>query len=808
MRALRLPRWSLAASVRRLWTRAGSQQSALPNDILAELIDSLFAPLGSLIVAFSCGVFIAALISARTGDPNLWRVAILMNLVAAYRVAVIVSFRSHDVRLDDARQLRFWTWSYAIGAVSYAACFGALCSITIAQTDDAVSQLLIGSTTVGYSAGVTARNSGLVRLAILQLIVAVGPIALGAALKGSFAYFALALVDTLYLFAAIEIALFLSKKNLKLLLLNRENLMLAHDLAEQIERFDSAVSNMSHGLCMFDAQARLVVTNERVCELFGMPPGSITPGMRAAEMVGLSLAAGNNRQSEVAELAQAFEEHVQRDGAARFKLRLVDGRTVLLTRRSQERGGSVVILEDITERERAEAHAQYLLTHDMLTGLPNRLKFEDVLADAVDEARRGERRFCVMFVDLDRFKFINDTLGHAAGDLLLKEVATRLEACVDDNSFVARLGGDEFVVLKEIGDEKDAARFAGQVVQSLSRPIFILGQECITGASIGVAICPDDAADAQGLVKRADAAMYLAKQQGKNRYRMFASGVETQSVERLEFENELRHALERDEFELHYQPRKHIATGAIVGAEALLRWRHPQRGTIAPGAFIPVAEETGLIVPIGKWVVETACAQNMAWIAAGLPELLMSVNLSPRQFSHEHLLRDIETALRLSHMPSHLLELEITESILMHDLAKSDHLLRAIRDLGAHVAIDDFGTGYSSMSRLKTLSIDTIKIDRSFVNGVCTEEKDRAIAEAVIALGRALKLTIVAEGVETAEQEAYLGQQGCEQMQGFLFARPMPAPQLLDFVRNYNLGRIAQLSRGVVDQPRARAVSF
>jgi EAL domain-containing protein (putative c-di-GMP-specific phosphodiesterase class I) len=305
---------------------------------------------------------------------------------------------------------------------------------------------------------------------------------------------------------------------------------------------------------------------------------------------------------------------------------------------------------------------------------------------------------------------------------------------------------------------------------------------------------PKDASDETSLIKCADAAMYKAKQEGKDSFRFFSSDIKTQSIERLQLENELRHALQRGELVIYYQAKRHMATGVISGVEALLRWRHPDRGLLSPGDFIALAEETGLIVPIGKWVAETACAQIMEWQELGLPAIPIAINLSPRQFMHEHLLGDIEDALQKSGMPANLLELEITESMLMHDLDRTEQLLRAIRMKGVRIAIDDFGTGYSSLSRLKRLPIDTLKIDQSFVRGILTDAKDRAMTEAILTLGLALDLTLVGEGVETEEQESFLRKHGCHQMQGFLFSKPIPGEDFIEFVAAYNMRRVGHLS--------------
>ena len=453
-------------------------------------------------------------------------------------------------------------------------------------------------------------------------------------------------------------------------------------------------------------------------------------------------------------------------------------------------------------RNRAEARAQYLATHDDLTGLPNRVRFRHVLNESIKAAQRRNHKFCVMFIDLDRFKLINDTLGHVAGDLLLKEIAGRLRHCMRDTDMVARLGGDEFVVLlNETSNAQQVSGVARKILYEVVKPVVINGQECRVTASIGISIFPTDAVDEESLTKKADAAMYFAKEEGRNGFRLFSTAVKIQSIERLMLETSLRLALERDEFLLFYQAKRDMS-GNISGAEALLRWQHPDLGVLAPSRFIPLAEETGLIVPIGKWVLETACAQNMAWQKRGLPPTRIAVNLSPRQFSDEALLIDIRAALSKSGMPPELLELEITESMVMQNVDQAMRLLREIKRMGIYLAIDDFGTGHSSMSLIKQFPIDAIKVDQSFVRDLLTDADDRAITEAIIALGKALKLRIVAEGVETQEQDAFLRERGCDEIQGFLFSEPEPADDYYAFVADHHLSQLK--ARAAEAQPSGR----
>jgi diguanylate cyclase (GGDEF)-like protein len=436
------------------------------------------------------------------------------------------------------------------------------------------------------------------------------------------------------------------------------------------------------------------------------------------------------------------------------------------------------------EKTRADERIEYLASHDGLTDLPNREMFNQLLHFTIEASRRYDRRFSVMFIDLDRFKVINDSLGHEAGDLLLIETASRLRQTLRSSDVVARLGGDEFVVILEnTADSQDIEVIAQMLLSALSQPLQLSGHECHTTASIGIAMFPDDGTDVQTLTKNADMAMYLAKADGKNGFRFFTKDVKIQSIEQLMLETSLRRALEREEFSLHYQPKVDLASGQITGVEALLRWTHPELGTLSPVEFIPLAEETGLIVPIGRWVLKQACAQNMAWLQLGLPPVSMAVNLSPRQFSDEGLLHDIDDALTSCGMSPTLLQLEVTESMVMQNVSRAVKLLDAIQSRGIRLAIDDFGTGYSSMSLMKQFPIDTIKIDRSFVRNLADDCEDQAIAQAIIRMGKALGMTIVAEGVETAEQENFLRDHACDEIQGFLFSRPVVPEQLADLLR-------------------------
>jgi diguanylate cyclase (GGDEF)-like protein/PAS domain S-box-containing protein len=428
---------------------------------------------------------------------------------------------------------------------------------------------------------------------------------------------------------------------------------------------------------------------------------------------------------------------------------------------------------DVTERRAAEERVRYLATHDGLTGLPNRVMFSQLLNLAIEGARRYKRKLAVLFIDLDRFKYVNDSLGHEAGDELLKQMSKYFKECLRASDVVARLGGDEFVMFLEVKGHQDAATAARKVLSAAMKPLQIFGQECRVTASIGVCLYPADASDERSLMKNADLAMYKAKEEGKNNYQFYSKDSVSKALQKISIETQLRDAIAQNEFSMHYQAKRNLQTGLITGVEALMRWRNAVLGVVTPTQFIPVAEETGLIVPIGRWALFTACAQSVAWQKAGLPAICVAVNLSPHQFFDPGLLPDIARALESTGLAAELLELEITENILFHDTKQVIKRLRAIKKLGVRLAIDDFGTGYSSLAKLKQFPIDTLKVDRSFIREISKDVENRAITEAIIAMGKTLSMTVIAEGVETKEQEEFLRRHACDQMQGFYFSKPL-----------------------------------
>ena len=449
---------------------------------------------------------------------------------------------------------------------------------------------------------------------------------------------------------------------------------------------------------------------------------------------------------------------------------------------------------DLEERKRVEQSIRHMAHHDALTGLPNRSLFRDRLTHAMAQADRYHQKLAVMFLDLDRFKAINDTLGHNVGDQLLKIAAERLRSCVRDSDTVARLGGDEFtVIVEDIVEDHDAAAVAQKILDTLSQPFNLYGHEVFISVSVGVTLYPSDDENADNLLRNADSAMYRAKEFGRNNFQFYVAEMNIKARERLRLESSLRRALDRNEFMLYYQPRVSLESGRVIGAEALLRWRHPEMGLVPPSEFIPILDETGMIIPVGDWALREACRQNREWQDRGLPPIRVAVNLSVRQFMQKDLADTIVRALEAANLSAEHLEVEITEDLFLEHNQTNIITLARLKNMGIHISIDDFGTGYSSLSYLKRLPIDTLKIDQSFVRDI-GDPDNKAIASAIIAMASSLRLNVLAEGVETDEQLAFLRAQGCNEIQGFSFSHPLPADEFAQLLRE---GRQMRLLQGL-----------
>jgi diguanylate cyclase (GGDEF)-like protein/PAS domain S-box-containing protein len=565
-------------------------------------------------------------------------------------------------------------------------------------------------------------------------------------------------------------------------------------LSEANERYQSIFENALEGIFQVTPEGRLLVANPAMARMFGYDsPAELLAGLR--DLPG-QLYVDPERRVD-------YRREIEAKGAVsnfEFQAFRRNGEVIWVSENSQVRrnpvDGSIYYegtLEDITDRRVYQAQIERQANYDALTGLANRTLLNGRLHQAIHRAAETGSQIAVVFIDLDQFKFINDTYGHALGDGLLQSMADRLRACVRDSDTVARQGGDEFVLLLQGYRTQDLASVVQRLHASIALPWRSGRREFHVTSSIGVSVYPSDGDSADVLLRNADAAMYKAKENGRNAVQFFTAELNHALVERLDIEHRLRGALARNQFLLHYQPRIDMDTGRIAGAEALLRWRVPQRGLVSPARFISVAEDTGLIVPIGRWVLHTACRQARDWQEAGLPSIVVSVNVSPRQFREGNIVSTIAEALRVTGLEARYLQIELTEGLAMHGAEKYVEMLGQIKALGVQIAVDDFGTGYSSLSYLKRFPVDQLKVDRSFVIDLATDPDDAVIVQAIIALGHKLKLRVVAEGVETTEQLEFLRQSGCDEMQGYLFGKPMIASDFAALLTSQDFERYALL---------------
>ena len=557
-------------------------------------------------------------------------------------------------------------------------------------------------------------------------------------------------------------------------------------LREAVRRYSSIFEHATEGIFQTTPEGRYLNANPALARIYGH--ASADDLVEHLHDIQRQLYVLPERRAEFVRLMQAqemvrnFESQVYRH----------DGSIIWISenaRAVKKADGSVQFFEgtvvDITERKLHDAELEYQASHDSLTGLPNRSLLRDRIEQAIGKARRDGHLVAVVFVDLDHFKLINDSLGHHVGDRLLLEVADRLVACVRGHDSVARQGGDEFViVLTEQHDENEIIAIVSRLLEVISQPWVDEDQEYGISCSVGISCYPQDGDDPDALLRCADAAMYKAKASGRSTYHFYTPELNLAISERLELENSLRHALDRDEFRVYYQPRIEVTSGRIIGAEALIRWDCPGKGIIPPDSFISIAEETGLIIPIGQWILREACRQNSAWQRAGLPAISISVNLSPIQFRHAGLVQSVADALQQADLDPACLELELTESFVMHDAERINIAMQSLKALGVDIAVDDFGTGYSSLSYLKRFPVDRLKVDKSFVRDIDSDPDDAAIVRAIITLGHALGLKVVAEGVETRAHHEFLRQHGCDELQGYYFSRPVPALEMEALLQN------------------------
>jgi diguanylate cyclase (GGDEF)-like protein/PAS domain S-box-containing protein len=747
---------------------AADHEQEFPSDIHGPLVDSLFKEgrtllLGTLINA-------SAIFSTywKTGNGPLLACSIAFTLVGFARLAYVQAYHRAHVQLSDRSQLNNWEFGYLVGATASVGLLGLWCYLSFVLTDDAFAHLVSYAMTIGYVIGIFGRNFGNPKFVVVQISAAWFPMSAALLVHGNpYHWFFAGLLMSFAL--AVK---FISERVRKMLL---DAVIATSDVTALAQRFDTALTNMPHGLVMFDQGGEVRVANAKVHQILGLDSDFELKGASAHKLIShcmqrgaLSLVDAKRIADRVARTAEV--------GTTEMVVELADGRTLEFTFQAMERGGAVAVVQDITERRRAEQTINRMARFDMLTGLPNRSQFTARLERAFLKDGTCER-CAIHFIDLDHFKEVNDTLGHSRGDMLLQVVAERLQDVLRECDMPARFGGDEFVVLQSKVDETaDAALLADSIITAIGRPYTIDGSEILISASIGIANLPGDGIDAEQLVKNADLALYKAKAAGRSRWCFFQPEMEVQAQERRQLEHDLRIAIDQRQFQLYYQPIIDFASGRIKTCEALIRWCHPGRGLVSPAEFIPVAEETGMIADIGKLVLAMACEECLTWPG----NVGVAVNISPLQFKLSDVSELVSTTLRASGLPAERLEIEITESALLQNKDGVRAALRRLRSEGVRVSLDDFGTGYSSLSYLHSIPLDKVKIDRSFLEGLTRKSRSMTLLCGISRLSTELGLRVTVEGIETTRQLELVNlEQFVHEGQGFLFSRPVPADEVL-----------------------------
>ena len=743
----------------------------LPKEIRAALIESLFAPIASLIVgAVACSI-VGAAVALRVGDHWIMANSIAILAVGMLRVISALLYK-RSKQADRLVATKIWEHTYEYGAWGFSALLGLLCWVTITHTVNSSLQMAVTTTSAGYAAAISGRNAGRPFIAVGQLALCTLPMSLALLAYPDWVHKALGFVVLMFIYGMIDITLSIRDIIIQALTMTRKEAALAARFSQQANRFDIALNNMSHGLCMLDEQNRLQVWNDRFLELLHLKNAPVRVGMPASQLIRHSIRAGNHKTRSVRKVINDLVQGLQHNRFDQVQTSPDGDRTIAISRRMMSGGGSVVILEDVTESKRAQEQITHLAKYDDLTGLANRNQFRERINGMLAAMHKGKNHIAIHLIDLDRFKTINDTLGHPIGDKLLKEVASRLKTVIRPGDMITRFGGDEFVVL-QVGTERyqDAKWLAQRLARTLKDPFEIDGHRIDIGASIGIAMAPMDGVDADQLLKKADMALYAAKNGGGGDHRFFALEMEEAAQERRALELDLREALASDQFQLYFQPLVDLRTGRVTTCEALMRWKHPTRGMVPPAVFIPIAEETGLIITLGEWALQRACAEAANWPKS----VKVAVNLSPVQFRDRGLALHVVSALAKSGLPAQRLELEVTERLLLEDSDGTLAAMEQLKNLGVSISLDDFGTGYSSLNYLRKFPFQKIKIDQSFIQGLGEERDAQAIIGAVAGLGASLDKTVVAEGIETEEQMRQVKAHGCHEGQGHLFGAPMSA---------------------------------
>lgn len=762
----------MAGALKRMWNaRARDPGEGFDLPGYALLVSSLFSSPASIIPGGVAGILTPFLCWISSGVDLFLDLTILVSVVVILRLLTFVSYRRTDHSRDGYLDTRRWDRDYFLGATAFAAVLGYSCHAALTLTDDAAAHITSVSSTIAIASGYVSRNAGRPKFVAVQLLTFCVPMAIGLIQAHNVYYQYIGYFAFLYVAANIAITNSLHRNLLALSDATKQSKALASALHSQNLTLDAALNTMIHGLAMFDRDLKLAVSNAPHRALYGLPETLALPGTPITAIGRFLVERQVVAAGQLRDLREALAEIQGTQQTTSREIQTRGGRVLVVTFAPAAEGGVLMSTEDATERKATEARIEQMARFDELTGLANRFEYNSNIAEAFGRLERTGESFALLYVDLDGFKQVNDNLGHDIGDRVLMETASRLRSTIRDSDLLARFGGDEFLLILPAANHAAVTMIAQRMIDAMSKAFVLDNKTVYVTASIGIAMAPFDGATPADLLRHADTALYKAKAAGRNTLMFFNPAMAEEMLERHEIEVDLRKACEDGSLELYYQPIIDLRTGETVSREALMRWRHPTRGMVPAGLFIPVAEQSGLIASIGDWAIRQACKDAASWEE----HIGVSVNISPLQFREpRRIVEAVKDGLITSNLNSRRLTLEVTESLLIEDNKTTLGVIDELRTLGVTFALDDFGTGYSSLAYLSTYPFAQVKIDQSFTRTVHSSEASKAIIEAVCQLARRLSMNVVVEGIETEQQRIAVQLLGAQRAQGYLFGRPEP----------------------------------
>jgi diguanylate cyclase (GGDEF)-like protein len=762
----------MAGALKRLMT-AGEREQGETIDLTGYtlLVSSLFSSPASIVPGGIAGILTPFLCWVSTDMDIFMVLTVLVTLIVILRIMTVIAYRRRNHAQDSYVETRRWDRDYFLGATAFSAVLGYSCYVALVQTDDAAAHITSVASTIALASGYVARNAGRPKFVAVQLLTFCIPMAIGLIAAHNPYYRYIGYFAFLYVAANIAITNSLHRNLLALSDANKQSKALASALHSQNLTLDAALNTMIDGLAMFDRSLKLAVSNAPHSTLYGLPETLALPGTPLTAIARFLVERQVISQDQLRDIRAALTELQATQQATSRELVTRGGLVLVVTLAPAAEGGILMLTEDATQRKATEARIEQMARFDELTGLANRFEYSTQIAEAFAKLERTGDAFALLYLDLDGFKQVNDSLGHDTGDHVLMETASRLRSAIRSNDQLARFGGDEFLLILPSADHVVVTAIAQRMIDVMARAFDVDGKTVYVTASIGIAMAPHDGANPADLLRHADTALYKAKSAGRNTVMFFNPAMAEEMMERHEIEIDLRKACTDGTLELYYQPIIDLKTQKVVSREALMRWRHPTRGMVPPGVFIPIAEQSGLIAGMGDWAIRQACRDAASWE----PGIGVSVNVSPLQFREpRRIVETVKDALLASQLESRRLMLEVTESLLIEDEKLALSVLDELRALGVTFALDDFGTGYSSLAYLSTYPFAQVKIDQSFTREVHTNEASKAVIEAVCQLARRLQMNVVVEGIETEQQRIAVQLLGAHRAQGFLFGRPEP----------------------------------